>query len=126
MTVNNAINNQQLGSLNMAVQLWTSIEAAVDENNTADASYLTLGVDLSRPACSSVITSILPATSSSSTQLAALRRVKVLVRMPTENLDISTRTALNTLTSLNSPPSDTSTSHIAPKYHRPPSQQAGS
>jgi hypothetical protein len=41
----------------MAVQLWTSIEAAADENNTADASYLTLGVDLSRPSCSSVITS---------------------------------------------------------------------
>jgi hypothetical protein len=44
-TVNNAINNQQLGSLTLAVQPWTSIEAAVDENNTADASYLTLGVE---------------------------------------------------------------------------------
>jgi len=42
--VNNAINNQQVGSLTMAVQPWTSTEAAVDENHTAHASYLTLGV----------------------------------------------------------------------------------
>jgi hypothetical protein len=43
--VNNAINNQQVGNLTMAVQPWTSTEAAVDENHTADASYLTLGTE---------------------------------------------------------------------------------
>jgi hypothetical protein len=44
-TVNNAINKQQVGSLTMTVQPWTSTEAAVGENNTVDASYLTLGVE---------------------------------------------------------------------------------
>jgi hypothetical protein len=42
--VNNAINDQQMGSLTMAVQPWTSTEAAINENHTADASQVTLGV----------------------------------------------------------------------------------
>lgn len=44
--VNNAVNNQQMGSLTMAVQPWTSADTAtVVENPTADASPLPMGVE---------------------------------------------------------------------------------